>query len=169
MRAGLYRKPSPATRRWPTGLVGPSDRSGFAAVLGSYPITPASGHPSRAGEHKRFGVRTFHAETRSAASVRRLGAALGGSLGGHDHERPLGVRTQVGGPSDLPSRSRCPLIIVTSSGADRPRVCDQRRAVGPAAGMFGGRRGRRCDHFARSRRRTLLRRGNRSGADRDEE
>src|SRR5207302_5471067 len=63
------------------GLIAASVQSGLPLFLGAYPITPASGILEELARHKNFGVRTFQAEDKIAATGAALGAAFGGALG----------------------------------------------------------------------------------------
>jgi 2-oxoglutarate ferredoxin oxidoreductase subunit alpha len=62
--------------------------AGYRLFLGSYPITPGVGHPPELSKHKNFGVRPSRPRTRSPGIGAAIGAAFGGHLGVHHHERP---------------------------------------------------------------------------------
>ena len=72
---------SPATPRWPTGIVAAGQVTGLPVFLGSYPITPASDILHELSKHKAFDVTTFQAEDEIAGVGAALGAAFGGALG----------------------------------------------------------------------------------------
>ena len=63
---------SPATWRWPTAWSPPASAAGLPLFLGSYPITPAVGHPARAEQAQALRRRApSRPRTRSPASARR--------------------------------------------------------------------------------------------------
>ena len=69
------------------GLIAAAHQAHLPLFLGSYPITPASDILHELSKHKHFGVRTFQAEDEIAGVGAAIGAAFGGSLGRHHHQR----------------------------------------------------------------------------------
>ena len=63
------------------GFVAAAQLAGLRALLGSYPITPASDILHELSKHKNFGVHHFQAEDEIAAIGAAIGAAFGGELG----------------------------------------------------------------------------------------
>ena len=92
-----------------------------AALLGAYPITPASGILEELARLKRFGVRTFQAEDEIAA----VGAALGASFGG-----ALGVSTSSGPGVVLKAET-----VGLAVALELPLVILDIQRAGPSTGM----------------------------------
>ena len=137
-RAGAARPRAPtatswATARSPSGLVAASRRSGLPLFQGAYPITPASDVLHELSTYKQFGVTTFQAEDEIAAICAAIGAAYGGALARHHHQRP-GHRAQERG--DEPGADGRAAGGDHRHPARRPvdRPADQDRAGRPAAG-----------------------------------
>jgi 2-oxoglutarate ferredoxin oxidoreductase subunit alpha len=61
---------------------------GKPLFYGTYPITPASDILHALAALRNFDVRTFQAEDEIAAMGSVIGAAFGGALGRHRHQRP---------------------------------------------------------------------------------
>jgi 2-oxoglutarate ferredoxin oxidoreductase subunit alpha len=80
MAPGLYRAMT-GNRALAWGLLAAAQRSTLQVVYGAYPITPASSVLEELAMHKRFRVRTIHAEDEIAAATAAIGAAFGGAIG----------------------------------------------------------------------------------------
>ena len=92
-----------------------------AAVLASYPITPASELLHELSRHKTFGVRTMQAEDEIAAANMVLGAAFGGTLG---------VTASSGPGIDLKAET-----IGLAVALELPMVIIDVQRAGPSTGM----------------------------------
>ncbi len=93
------------------GLIAAAHQAQLPLFLGSYPITPASDILHELSKHKHFGVRTVQAEDEIAGVGAAIGAAFGGSLGRHHHQRARG-RPQVRDRSAWPSSLELPLLVI---------------------------------------------------------
>ena len=103
------------------GLVAGAELAGLPAVLGSYPITPASTILESLAAYKHYGVVTIQAEDEIAAICAAIGASFAGSLGMTSTSGPgLALKTEAMG---LAVSTELPLVIV-----------DIQRA-GPSTGM----------------------------------
>lgn len=77
---GTYRNIS-GNQATALGLVAASQLSGLDAVLGAYPITPASDVLHELSKYKHFGIHTIQAEDEIAAICAAIGASYAGRLG----------------------------------------------------------------------------------------
>ncbi|MFT4539917.1 MAG: 2-oxoglutarate ferredoxin oxidoreductase subunit alpha [Planctomycetota bacterium] len=103
------------------GLVAGAKLANLQAVLGSYPITPASTILEALASYKHFGVITLQMEDEIAAICSAIGASFGGSLGMTSTSGPgLALKTEAMGFAVM---TELPLVIV-----------DVQRA-GPSTGM----------------------------------
>ena len=80
MPPGLYRAMT-GNRALAWGLLAAAQRSNVPVVYGAYPITPASSILEELAMHKRFRIRTIHAEDEIAAVTAAIGASFGGAIG----------------------------------------------------------------------------------------
>jgi 2-oxoglutarate ferredoxin oxidoreductase subunit alpha len=92
------------------GLAAAAKKSGLKAVLGSYPITPASTLLHTLAKLKHFGIITFQAEDEIAAICAAVGASYAGALGITTTSGPgLALKTEAVG---LAIMTELPLVIV---------------------------------------------------------
>ena len=112
---------STARRRWRSGLIAASVKSGLGLFYASYPITPASELLHSLSRHKRFGVRTVQAEDEIAAAGMALGAAFAGQLG---------VTATSGPGMDLKAET-----ISLAVAMELPMVIVDVQRAGPSTGM----------------------------------
>ena len=112
---------STARRRWRSGLIAASVKSGLGLFYASYPITPASELLHSLSRHKRFGVRTVQAEDEIAAAGMALGAAFSGRLG---------VTATSGPGMDLKAET-----ISLAVAMELPMVIVDVQRAGPSTGM----------------------------------
>ncbi|MGI8881829.1 MAG: 2-oxoacid:acceptor oxidoreductase subunit alpha, partial [Jatrophihabitans sp.] len=120
LAAGTYRQIS-GNLALAYGLIAGAHAAHLPLFLGAYPITPASDILHELSKHKRFGVRTFHAEDEIAGIGAALGAAFGGSLGVTSSSGPgIALKTETIG---LAVSLELPLV-----------VCDIQRG-GPSTGL----------------------------------
>ena len=120
MPAGTYRNIM-GNQALAMGLVAGAELAKLPAVLGSYPITPASTILEELAAYKNYGVLTVQAEDEIAAICVAIGASFAGSLGMTSTSGPgLALKTEAMG---LAISTELPLVIV-----------DIQRA-GPSTGM----------------------------------
>jgi len=147
MRAGSYR--THRQPRWPTAWSAASDRSGLPLFLASYPSPRPSASCTRPG--RSTSASATHVPGRGTRSPHRCGSGRGlrRLARRHDPRVGPGVRPQsetIGLAVTLECQRSSS---VTSSGPDRPRVCDQGRASRPACWRCSaGTRGSGADHRA---------------------
>ena len=162
---GTYRNVN-GTKALSLGLIAASVRSGLPLLLASYPITPASELLHELSREESFGVSTIQAEDEIAAA----GMALGASFGGR-----IGVTATSGPGMDLKAET-----IGLAVALELPMVIVDVQRAGPSTGMptkteqsdllmaLHGRHGESpLPVIAPSTPGGLLRRGVRSGQDRD--
>ncbi|MCI0688986.1 MAG: 2-oxoglutarate ferredoxin oxidoreductase subunit alpha, partial [Sporichthyaceae bacterium] len=118
---GVYRTVS-GTETLAWGLIAGAHGAGLdRVVLGSYPITPASGLLHHLANLRQFGVITFQAEDEIAAICSAIGAAYAGALGVTSSSGP-GIALK-GEAMGLAISAELPLVVVNSQRA------------GPSTGM----------------------------------
>ena len=92
------------------GVVTAAERSGLLALLGTYPITPASDILHELSRLKQFGVTTIQAEDEIAAIGAALGASYGGALGVTTTSGPgLALKSETIG---LAVMAELPLLVI---------------------------------------------------------
>ncbi|WP_319804669.1 2-oxoacid:acceptor oxidoreductase subunit alpha [Nocardioides malaquae] len=120
MPAGTYRNIT-GNLALAYGLVAGAVQSGLPALLGTYPITPASDILHELSKHKSFGITTFQAEDEIAG----IGAAIGASFAGH-----LGITT-TSGPGIALKSEAIGLAVMT----ELPLVVVNVQRGGPSTGL----------------------------------